>query len=123
LLIAIFLIEQPDARPETRSATNTIREVSIERHSLNNKFIPFDKGGLAALFHHIHHSAADEPFFSRLISLLSRESAHLYLVIAQLVGISDAVRNSPYGIQQPAVSGQIIQEKPTGVGTGPVEAR
>src|SRR5215468_2865909 len=33
----------------------------------------------------------------------------LFYYVAKHGGISEAVRNIPYGIQQPAVSGQIIQ--------------
>ena len=33
----------------------------------------------------------------------------LFYYVAKHGGISEAVRNMPYGIQQPAVSGQIIQ--------------
>src|SRR5882762_86955 len=33
----------------------------------------------------------------------------LFYYVAKHSGISEAVRNMPYGIQQPAVSGQIIQ--------------
>src|SRR5437762_11761543 len=33
----------------------------------------------------------------------------LYYYVAKHGGISEAVRNMPYGIQQPALSGQIIQ--------------
>src|SRR5688500_3452505 len=33
----------------------------------------------------------------------------LFYYVAKYGGISEAVRNIPYGIQQPAVSGQIIQ--------------
>src|SRR5690242_20505819 len=33
----------------------------------------------------------------------------LFYYVARHGGISEAVRNMPYGIQQPAVSGQIIQ--------------
>ena len=33
----------------------------------------------------------------------------LFYYVARFGGISEAVRNIPYGIQQPAVSGQILQ--------------
>src|SRR5580704_5758005 len=33
----------------------------------------------------------------------------LFYYVARHGGISEAVRNMPYGIQQPAVSGQVIQ--------------
>ena len=33
----------------------------------------------------------------------------LFYYVARHGGISEAVRNMPYGIQQPAISGQIIQ--------------
>jgi DNA-binding transcriptional LysR family regulator len=33
----------------------------------------------------------------------------LFYYVARHKGISEAVRNIPYGIQQPAISGQILQ--------------
>ena len=33
----------------------------------------------------------------------------LFYYVAKFGGISEAVRNMPYGIQQPAMSGQVIQ--------------
>ena len=33
----------------------------------------------------------------------------LFYYVAKHGGISEAVRNMPYGIQQPAISGQVIQ--------------
>src|SRR5687768_15845389 len=56
------------------------------------------------------------PFFEligkRSMAILHRVNIHhleLFYYVAKYGGISDAVRNMPYGIQQPAVSGQIIR--------------
>ena len=44
----------------------------------------------------------------------------LFYYVARHGGISEAVRNMPYGIQQPAISGQVIQlEEFLGVTPGP----
>jgi DNA-binding transcriptional LysR family regulator len=49
---------------------------------------------------------------ARIVSLTAFMNVHhleLFFYVARFGGISEAVRNIPYGIQQPAVSSQIIQ--------------
>src|SRR6478672_1234206 len=55
---------------------------------------------------------AHSPRTSRRTPLATQMNIHhleLFYYVARHGGISEAVRNIPYGIQQPAVSGQIIQ--------------
>src|SRR5215204_6194935 len=41
--------------------------------------------------------------------LMNIHHLELFYYVAKFGGITEAVRNMPYGIQQPAISGQIIQ--------------
>src|SRR5450759_2152394 len=43
------------------------------------------------------------------VKLMNVHHLELFYYVAKHEGISEAVRNIPYGIQQPAVSGQILQ--------------
>src|SRR6478672_7103043 len=55
---------------------------------------------------------AHSPRTSRRTPLATQMNIHhleLFYYVARHGGISEAVRNIPYGIQQPAVSGQIAQ--------------
>ena len=68
--------------------------------------------GVPALFRRsrlAREAGIDQTFSVIIFEAMNVHHLELFYYVARHGGISEAVRNIPYGIQQPAVSGQVAQ--------------